>query len=213
MFDLTVEDWCKSFLTCFQSPVPKRRCLKDFDFYKRLFVWPPRQQAFTFEIGTYLSATRIQANYCPYRYYSFSVNITHCDSGGRYNGSGMYLIFGYDFLNKNLVLFRVVGSCRAKFETVKLLSQRLPTFCSEESCNNVGSVSTTLHTLLGLLTRITHVYKVLWVVFFPRCTAGLICLVWCKAVSHSAVLLKMQKSVAQLNDCLVTSSEKWKQQE
>ena len=172
MFDLTVEDWCESFLTCFQSPVPKRRCLKDFDFYKRLFVWPPRQQAFTFEIGTYLSATRIQANYCPYRYYSFSVNITHCDSGGRYNGSGMYLIFGYDFLNKNLVLFRVVGSYRAKFETVKLLSQRLPTFCSEESCNSVGSVSTTLQTLLGPLTRITHVYKVLWVVFFPRCTAG-----------------------------------------
>ena len=120
----------------------------------------------------------------------------------------MYLIFGYDFLNKNLVLFRVVGSCRAKFETVKLLSQRLPTFCSEESCNNVGSVSTTRQTLLGPLTRITHVYKDLWVVFFPRCTAGLICLVWCKAVSHSAVLLKMQKSVAQLNDCLVTSSEK-----
>ena len=70
------------------------------------------------------------------------------------------------------MLFRVVGSCWAKFETVKLLSQQLPTFFSEASCNNVGSVSTTPPTLLGPLTRITHVYKVFWVVFFPRCTAG-----------------------------------------
>ena len=175
MVDMTVKDWCKSFFMCFQSLVLKKRCLKDFYFHKRLFVWPPRQQAFTFEIGTYLSATRIQVNFCPYRYSyrnRFSVNIIHCDSAGTYNGSGTYLIFGYDFLNKKLMLFRVVGSCWAKFETVKLLSQRLPTFCSEASCNNVGSVSTTLQTLLGPLTRITHVYKVLWVVFFPRCTAG-----------------------------------------
>ena len=173
MVDLTVEDWCKSLLTCFQSPSIKKRCWKDFYFYKRLFVWPPRQQAFTFEIGTYSSATRIQVKYCPYRYHNrFSVNIIHCDSAGTYNGSGTYLIFGYDFLNKKPMLFRVVGSCWAKFETVKLLSQRLLTFCSEASCNNVGSVSTTPPTLLGPLTRITHVYKVLWVVFFPQCTAG-----------------------------------------
>ena len=175
MVDMTVEDWCQSFLTCFPSPVPKRRCLKDFDFYKHLFVWPPRQQAFTFEIGTYSSATRMQVNYCPYWYSyhnRFSVNIIHCDSPGTYNGSGTYLIFGYDFLNKKLMLFRVVGRCWAKFETVKLLSQRLQTFCSEASCNNVGSISTTLQTLLGPLTRIMHVYKDLWVVSFPRCTEG-----------------------------------------
>ena len=114
MVDITVEDWCESFLTCFQSLVLKKRCLKDFDFHKRLFVWLPRQQAFTFEIGTYLPPTRIQVNYCPYRYtYSdhnrFSVNIIHCDSAGTYNGTGTYLIFGYDFLNKKLMLFLVVG--------------------------------------------------------------------------------------------------------
>ena len=173
MVDITVEDWCESFLTCFQSLVLKKRCLKDFYFHKRLFVWRPRQQAFTFEIGTYSSATRIQVNYCPYWYHNrFSVNIIHCDSPGTYNGSGTYLIFGYDFLNKKLMLFRVVGSCWAKFEIVKLLSQQLQTFCSEASCNNVGSVSTTLQTLLGRLTRITHVYKDLWVVSFPRYTEG-----------------------------------------
>ena len=64
----------------------------------------------------------------------------------------------------------VVGSCWAKFETVKLLSQQLPTFFSEASY--VGSVSTTLQILLGPLTRITHVYKVLRVVSFPPCTEG-----------------------------------------
>ena len=174
MVDIRVKDWCELFLTCFQSPVLKRRCLKDFYFYSRLFLQPPRPQAFTFEIGTYLSATRIQVNYCRYRYrhYRFIVNIIHCDSTGTYNGSGTYLMFGYDFLDKKLMLFRVVGSCWAKFEIVKLLSQQLQTFCSEASCNNVGSVSTTLQTILGPLTRITHVYKVLWVVFFPQCTAG-----------------------------------------
>ena len=172
MVDLTVEHWCKLFLTCFRLPIIKTRCWRDFYFYKRLFLKRPRQQAFTFEIGTYLSATRIQVKYCPYAHYSFSVNIIRCDSGGRYNGSGTYLIFGYDFLNKNLMLFRVIGSCWAKFETVKLLSQQLRTFCFEASCNNVGSVFTTLQTLLGPLTRITHVYKVLWVVSFPRCTEG-----------------------------------------
>ena len=166
------DDWCESFLTCFNSSELRKRCLKDFDIYQFFFLLKSRQQAFTFEIGTYLPATRIQVNYCPYRYYSFSVNIIHCDSGGRYNGSGTYLIFGYDFLNKNLMLFRVIGSCWAKFETVKFLSQQLRTFCFEGSCNNVGSVSTTLQTFLGPLTRITHVYKVLWVVSFPRCTEG-----------------------------------------
>ena len=122
MVDITVKDWCELFLTCFQSPVLKRRCLKDFYFYSRLFLQPPRPQAFTFEIGTYLSATRIQVNYCRYWYhhYRFIVNIIHCDSAGTYNGSGTYLMFGYDFLHKKLMLFRVVGSCQAKFETVKL---------------------------------------------------------------------------------------------
>ena len=104
----TKEDWCESFLTCFHSSVLQRRCLEDFYFYKHFFLQSPTQQAFTFEISTYLPATRIQVNYCPYPYL-FSVNIIHCDSGGRYNESGTYLIFGYDFLNKNLMLLRVVA--------------------------------------------------------------------------------------------------------
>ena len=145
----TKEDWCESFLTCFHSSVLQRRCLEDFYFYKQFFLQSPRQQAFTFETGTYLPATRIQVNYCQYPYL-FSVNIIHCDSGGRYNGSGTYLIFGYDFLNKNLMLLRVVGQSL----NPKLLSQQLPTFFSEASCNNVGSVSTALQTLLGPLTCI-----------------------------------------------------------
>ena len=104
----TKKDWCESFLTCFNSSELRRRCLEDFDFYDNFFLWSPGQQAFTFEIGTYLRATRIQVNYCQYPYL-FGVNIIHCDSGGRYNGSGKYLIFGYDFLNRNLTLLRVVG--------------------------------------------------------------------------------------------------------
>ena len=147
----TEADWCESFLMCFHSSVLQRRCLKDFYFYKHLFLQSPRHQAFTSEIGTYLPATRIQVNYCRYPYL-FSVNIIHCDSGGRYNESGTYLILVMIFLNKKLLLFRVVGSCWAKFETVKCLSQQLPTFCSEAWCNNVGSVSTALQTLLGPLT-------------------------------------------------------------
>ena len=54
------------------------------------------------------------------------------------------------------MLLRAVGSCWAKFETVKCLSQQLPTFCSEAQCNNVGSVFTALQTFLGPLTCITH---------------------------------------------------------
>ena len=119
MVDITVAEWCASFLTCFHSQKLKTRCLNDFyfykhHFYKRLFLQRPRQQAFTFEIGTYLSATRIQVNYCPYRYHHcrFIVNIIHCDLAGTYNGSGTYLIFGYDFLIQNSccsVLLGVVG--------------------------------------------------------------------------------------------------------
>ena len=85
------EDWCESFLTCFKSSVLRKRCLRDFNFYKLFFLLKQSQQAFTFEIGTYLPATRILVNYCPYHYH-FSVNIIHCDSGARYNGSGTYLI-------------------------------------------------------------------------------------------------------------------------
>ena len=142
------KDWCESFSTCFQSSALQIRCLYDFSFYKRFFLQTPRQQAFTFEIGTYLSATRILVNYCPY-HYRFSVNIIHCDSGARYNGNGTYLIVVMIFWIKA----HVVGSCWAKFETVKRLSQQLQTFCSEASCNNVGSVSTTPLTLLGPLNK------------------------------------------------------------
>ena len=112
MVDITVEDWCASFSTCFNSWKLKIRCL--LHFHTRLLFKPLRQQAFTFEIGTSLSATRIQVNYCPYRGhpYRFIVNIIHCDSAGTYNGSGSYLIFGYDFLIKNSccsVFLGVVG--------------------------------------------------------------------------------------------------------
>jgi len=107
----TKEDWCESFLTCFHSSVLQRRCLEDFYFYKHFFLQSRRQQAFTFEISTYLPATRIQVNYCQYPYL-FSVNIIHCDSGGRYNGSGTYLILVMIFWIKNsccCVLLGVVG--------------------------------------------------------------------------------------------------------
>ena len=103
----TKEDWCESFLTCFHSSVLQRRCLEDFYFYKHFFLQSRRQQAFTFEISTYLPATRIQVNYCHYPYL-FSVNIIHCDSGGRYNGSGTYLILVMIFLNKKT---HVVACC------------------------------------------------------------------------------------------------------
>ena len=48
-------------------------------------------------------------------------------------------------------------------------------FCSmitKAKRNNVGSISTTLPTLLGPCTLIMHGYWDLWVVFFPQCTAG-----------------------------------------
>ena len=48
-------------------------------------------------------------------------------------------------------------------------------FCSmitKAKRNNVRSISTTLPTLLGSCTLITHGYWDLWVVFFPQCTAG-----------------------------------------
>ena len=48
-------------------------------------------------------------------------------------------------------------------------------FCSviaEAWRNNVGSVCTTLPSLLGPRTLITHGLQDLWVVFFPRCTLG-----------------------------------------
>ena len=114
-----MEDWCASFLTCLNSTELKTRCLRHFYFYEiyfytRLLLRRPRQQPFTFEIGSSLSATRIQVNYCLYRdrHYRLIVNIIHCDSAGTYNGSGTYLIFCYDFLIKNSccsVLLGVVG--------------------------------------------------------------------------------------------------------
>ena len=48
-------------------------------------------------------------------------------------------------------------------------------YCSviaEDERNNVRSVCTALATLLGPRKLITQVYKDLWVVSFPRCTAG-----------------------------------------
>ena len=121
MVDTTVEDWCASLLTCFNSTKLKTRCFKHFhfykiDFYTRLLLWRLRQKPFTFEVGSSLSVTRIQVNYCPYRdhHNRLIVNIIHCETAGTYNGSGTYLIFGYDFLIKNSCCSRV-GSCWAKF--------------------------------------------------------------------------------------------------
>ena len=161
----TKEDWCESFLTCFHSSVLQRRCLEDFYFYKQFFLQSTRQQAFTFEIGTYLPATRIQVNYCQYPYL-FSVNIIHCDSGGRYNGSGTYLIFGYDFLNKNLMLLRVVG-------------QSLNPQTFEPTTPNIFFRSVVQQCWIRFysssdIVGATHVHHtwltVLWVEFFPQCT-------------------------------------------
>ena len=121
MVDTTVEDWCASLSTCFNSTKLKTRCFKHFHFYKiyfytRLLLRRPRQKPFTFEIGSSLSVKRIQVNYCPYRdhHNRLIVNIIHCETAGTYNGSGTYLIFGYDFLIKNSCCSRV-GSCWAKF--------------------------------------------------------------------------------------------------
>ena len=72
----------------------------------------------------------------------------------------------------------VVGSCCAKFDTGQTFEPTTPTFLlmAEAKLNNVRSVCPALPTLLGPRTRITHgllgVYKVLWVVSFPGCTAG-----------------------------------------
>ena len=121
MVDTTVKDWCASLSTCFNSTKLKTRCFKHFYVYKiyiytGLLLLRPRQKPFTFEIGSSLSVTRIQVNYCPYRdhHNRLIVNIIHCETAGTYNGSGTYLIFGYDFLIKNSCCSRV-GSCWAKF--------------------------------------------------------------------------------------------------
>ena len=116
-----MKDWCASLSTCFNSTKLKTRCFKHFYVYKiyiytGLLLLRPRQKPFTFEIGSSLSVTRIQVNYCPYRdhHNRLIVNIIHCETAGTYNGSGTYLIFGYDFLIKNSCCSRV-GSCWAKF--------------------------------------------------------------------------------------------------
>ena len=157
MVDITVEDWCESFLTCFQSLALKKRCLKDFYFHKRLFVWRPRQQAFIFEIGTYLPPTRIQVNYCPYRYSyhnRFSVNIIHCDSAGTYNGTGTYLIWEllgqvwnrqtFEPATPNILFWSVVQQCWIRF------------YNSSDIVGATHAHYTCLKSLMGCILSTTH---------------------------------------------------------
>ena len=69
---------------------------------------------------------------------------------------------------------------RQSLKPVKLFSQQLPTFLWFRDRRSVAQQCwkhlQALPTLLGLHTRITNglygVYKVLCVIYFPRCTAG-----------------------------------------
>ena len=80
------------------------------------------------------------------------------------------------------MLFRVVGNCCTKFETGQTFELTSPNisflpWSTKRSATMLDPrVCTDLPTLLGPRTRITHgilqVYNVLWVVSFPRCTAG-----------------------------------------
>ena len=85
------QEWCKSFEICFQSQKLKERCLTDFEFYYHYFKYPGYKPKFTFEIGTYLSGTRILVTYdlCYYQYL-FAVNIIRCSSFENNSGSGTY---------------------------------------------------------------------------------------------------------------------------
>ena len=168
----TKEDWCESFLTCFHSSVLQRRCLEDFYFYKHFFLQSPTQQAFTFEISTYLPATRIQVNYCPYPYL-FSVNIIHCDSGGRYNESGTYLILVMIFLNKKLMLLRVVGSVGQSLKPLSnVWANNSQHFVPKRGATMLDPFLKLFRHCWGHSLALNIFYKVFWVVFCPGCTAG-----------------------------------------
>ena len=70
-----------------------------------------------------------------------------------------------------------VACCCAKFETGQTLSKQLPTFLLLRNRRSVAQQCwIRLHSLRPRTRRITHgllgAYKILWVVSFPRPTAG-----------------------------------------
>ena len=90
----STRDWCESFETCLQSMKLKEKCLTDFRFYNSHFWYWPYYPAFTFDVSNYLPNTRIQVYYQRgYGNSYFVVNIIRCESTGKYNGSGTYIIF------------------------------------------------------------------------------------------------------------------------
>ena len=77
------------------------------------------------------------------------------------------------------MLLRIVGSCYAKFETGQIFQATTPnisyvSFSPKRSATMLDSFAQLFPTLLGPGRRIIHalVFKVLWVVSFPPCTAG-----------------------------------------
>ena len=78
-------------------------------------------------------------------------------------------------------LLRVVGSCCAKFETCQTFDPPTPNtsfvpWSPKRSAKMLDPFCTVLRALLGPHTRITRgllgFYKVVWLVFFPRCTGA-----------------------------------------
>ena len=77
--------WCDSFATsCIQSQALRRRCLRELKFYSLYFSF---NRAFTVEIISYLSDTRIQISYqCSSFFHYFAVlNIIRCGNGMCYH--------------------------------------------------------------------------------------------------------------------------------
>lgn len=82
--------WCESFKTCFDSQNLKYRCRRDLRFYDYHF-WYWKFPAFTSEVSSYVSNTRIQIYPCS-NPYIFGVNVIRCDSVAKNNGSGRFNI-------------------------------------------------------------------------------------------------------------------------
>ena len=78
--------WCESLKTCFNSQTLKDRCRRDLGFYHYHF-WYLKYPAFTSEVSSYVSNTRIQIYPCGSPHI-FGVNVIRCDSVATNNGSG-----------------------------------------------------------------------------------------------------------------------------
>ena len=91
------QEWCELLKTCFQSQKLKERCLTDFEFYYHFFKYPGNNPKFTFEIGTYLSGTRILVTYdvCRNHWCPFAVSIIRCHSIAQNVIGSTYTMFSY----------------------------------------------------------------------------------------------------------------------